>query len=273
MGGGSSPMRSEQILGKWENAYAEQMHDAALGRLFRGIIHNLNGVLQAFSMQAELFELMFRQADASFSQIFSGTEIEKKEALENLFQLLKQRATLAEQMNEKVLSCQKIVQRTLSLRAHPAPAADSAHYPLSDLIEEEIGFLCADSFFKHEVAKEVELGKDLTILQKDLFHLRLAIQEVLLNALESLKPETKKPTVRVAARRSGKGVVLEITDNGQGLSEEARRRMFSPFFSTKEGHAGLGLYMALNSLASLGGDITATAHDGKTSFVLQFCLV
>ena len=59
-----------QNVDLWESAYAEQMHDAALGKLFRGIVHNLNGLLQAFSMQAELLELMFQQAEQFFGQIF-----------------------------------------------------------------------------------------------------------------------------------------------------------------------------------------------------------
>ena len=265
-------MTSEQMFGKWEDAYAEQMHDASIGRLFRGIVHNLNGVLQAFSMQSELFELMFQQADYSFARIFTGTEAEKKEALENLYQLLKQRAVLAEQMNDKVVSCQKIVQRTLSLRAHPATPPESRHYLLDDLLKEEMDYLCADSFFKHKVVKEVEIEGSFSVLQKDLCHLRLAIQAVLHNALESVTQKTEKPTIRVVARQSEKAVIVWIIDNGPGISEESRLQVFSPFFSTKENHAGLGLYMARKSLEFLGGVITVDAQNGNTSFVLQFPL-
>ena len=261
-----------QNVDLWESAYAEQMHDAALGKLFRGIVHNLNGLLQAFSMQAELLELMFQQAEQFFGQIFHGTEIEKQEALLKLNRLLGQRGVLADQLNEKVLNAQKIVQRTLSLRAHPATSSETGYYPLNDLIREEVDFLCADSFFKHKVTKEIELEEPLPVPQSDLFGLRLAIQAVLHNALESLLAhKTENPILRVTALKSGENISLEITDNGLGFSDELQQKMFSPFFSTKEDHAGLGLYLARKSLKLLGGEISAFSKNGRTSFVLQFC--
>jgi len=261
---------SVRVIGKWEKAYAEQMHDAAVGRLFRGIIHNLNGVVQAFSMQSELFELMFRQSDHFFSLIFNGTDTEKNEAMENLYTLLQKRAVLADQMSEKTGICQKIVQRTLSL-SRPFTASDSNNYLLGDLIRDEMDFLCADSFFKHKVGKEVVIEEHLTVPAGDIFCLRLALQTVLQNALESLKQGTEGPLVRVAVKRLEKWVALEVTDNGPGFSEDIQRQMFLPFFSTKESHAGLGLYMARKSLEQLGGSITASCHDGSTTFLLQIC--
>ena len=46
----------------WENAFFKQSYDAAVGRLFRGLIHNLNGALQAVSMQSELMAMMLSQS-------------------------------------------------------------------------------------------------------------------------------------------------------------------------------------------------------------------
>ncbi len=258
------------MVDEWENAYAEQMHDAALGRLFRGIIHNLNGLLQAFSMQSELFELMFQQADTFFSRIFNGTEAEKQEALEKLHQLLSQRSVLAEQLNEKVMSAQKLVQRTLSLRAHPATAPDSFSYPLADLIKEEMDFLCADSFFKHKVVKEVELEENLSIPRSDLARLRLTIQAVLHKTLESLVLKSEKPTLRMTARRLEKQIILEISNNGPPLLEDLQELMFSPFLSGRVNHALLGLFLARKSVELMGGEISAISREGRTSFVLKF---
>ena len=258
-----------ELICKWENAYADQMHNASVGKLFRGIIHNLNGVIQAFSMQSELFELMFRQADNFFAQISHGTGTEKEEALENLYQLLTKRAVLAEQMNEKVRICQGIVQRTLSLTPQVAdPAPD--HYLLADLIKEEIDFLCADSFFKHKVAKNLEMEEHLMIPQKDLACIRLALQAVLGNALEAMKETTEESVIGVTTRKSGEGIVLEITDNGPGFSPDIQEKIFSPFFTTKKNNVGLGLYIARKILEQLGGSIAASCHKGRTSFLIQF---
>ena len=261
---------SVSLVSKWEDAYAVQMHDATVGRLFRGIIHNLNGAVQAFSMQSELFALMFQQVEQSFDRIFNGTETEKNDALEKLFALLKKRAVLAEQMNDKVGVCQQIVQRTLSLSKR-ASTHDPDHYLLADLVKEEMDFLCADSFFKHKVCKEAVLDKNIALPRDHFSCLRFALQAVLLNALESMKEGTMEARIRVAAKRFEKSIELEVTDNGPGFSEEIRQQMFLPFFSTRENHAGLGLYLARKSLEQLGGAITASCDKGSTTFLLQFC--
>ena len=66
---------------KWEEAFIRFGFDAAVGRLFRGIIHNLNGVGQAFSMQAELLNMMFGQVDGMLAEISRATSLEEAQDL------------------------------------------------------------------------------------------------------------------------------------------------------------------------------------------------
>jgi signal transduction histidine kinase len=51
---------------------------------------------------------------------------------------------------------------------------------------------------------------------------------------------------------------LELDDDGEGLVEAARDRMFEPFFSTRPGHAGLGLNIARRLARRWGGDLVVT---------------
>ena len=60
---------------KWEEAFIRFGFDAAVGRLFMGIIHNLNGVGQAFSMQVELLAMMFAQVDDLLVEIDQATSL------------------------------------------------------------------------------------------------------------------------------------------------------------------------------------------------------
>ncbi|HEX4646328.1 MAG TPA: ATP-binding protein, partial [Verrucomicrobiae bacterium] len=48
-------------------------------------------------------------------------------------------------------------------------------------------------------------------------------------------------------------VILEIEDTGKGISPEVQKRLFDPFFSTKEGGTGLGLSIAARILEKHGG--------------------
>jgi C4-dicarboxylate-specific signal transduction histidine kinase len=54
----------------------------------------------------------------------------------------------------------------------------------------------------------------------------------------------------------GGHVQVLVTDEGTGLAEEARHRLFEPYFSTKTTGTGLGLAISRSILEELGGSIT-----------------
>ena len=61
---------------------------------------------------------------------------------------------------------------------------------------------------------------------------------------------------RATARLRGQPtpvVILEVEDSGRGISAEVQKRLFDPFFSTKEGGTGLGLSIAARILQKHGG--------------------
>jgi signal transduction histidine kinase len=49
--------------------------------------------------------------------------------------------------------------------------------------------------------------------------------------------------------------VIQILDNGQGVSDEIRSRLFTPFFSTRDGHSGLGLAISRKMLSQMDGRV------------------
>ena len=69
-----------------------------------------------------------------------------------------------------------------------------------------------------------------------------AVSLVLENAAES--EEGRHGEVRIRASADRARVLLEIADDGPGIDALARRRLFRPFWTTKPGHRGLGLYFA-----------------------------
>ena len=75
----------------------------------------------------------------------------------------------------------------------------------------------------------------------------------------------------IHTRRTGEGVEISVRDNGGGIPEGIREKIFQPFFTTKptgEG-TGLGLSMAYDIIKAHGGQLTVESETGKgTEFLI-----
>ena len=102
--------------------------------------------------------------------------------------------------------------------------------------------------------------------------LRQVLANLILNAMDAL-PVGGALSVKVAAYGSEK-VRVAVADNGSGITEERRRRLFEPFFTSKPGRGtGLGLWVSEGIVRKHGGQIRVTSstrpgHSGTVFTVL-----
>jgi two-component system cell cycle sensor histidine kinase/response regulator CckA len=107
---------------------------------------------------------------------------------------------------------------------------------------------------------------------------RSAIFEVVRNAIEATFPNGNVQIVISAApkppgthaRQSIQWVSIMVTDDGPGIPEEIRERIYQPFFSTKkkQNATGLGLTVATGYVQQMGGVVRFESQPGKTTFQL-----
>jgi two-component system nitrogen regulation sensor histidine kinase GlnL len=76
-------------------------------------------------------------------------------------------------------------------------------------------------------------------------------------------------TAPIAGLKSG--IIIEIIDDGHGISEENQKQIFTPFFSTKKKGFGLGMPISLKIIESHGGNIKINS-DEKTGTAVQIIL-
>jgi PAS domain S-box-containing protein len=83
---------------------------------------------------------------------------------------------------------------------------------------------------------------------------------------EKSYPAGEIPTVDVLVKRGKGDLRFVVADNGVGMTEETRTKLFSRFFSTKEGRGtGLGLCVTDKLVTEHGGDISVESSPGKGS--------
>lgn len=87
------------------------------------------------------------------------------------------------------------------------------------------------------------------------------IANLLVNAGHAIE---KHGTITVSTRQDGEQVILTVSDTGKGMTEEIRKRIFEPFFSTKEvgKGTGLGLTISYDIIKKHGGEISVESEPG-----------
>lgn len=97
---------------------------------------------------------------------------------------------------------------------------------------------------------------------------------LILNGIQSV-PYERKPHIQVIlTRKESKNLLIEIRDNGSGIPESVRNKVFIPNFSTKFSGSGIGLAVAKKGVEHAGGKIWFTTEDGVgTSFFIELPLI
>jgi two-component system NtrC family sensor kinase len=82
------------------------------------------------------------------------------------------------------------------------------------------------------------------------------------NAIDAIGHEGQ---IDIQTWRSDSRIFVAIRDDGIGLSEEKQKRIFDPFYTTKEvgKGTGLGLWVTYNIIEKLGGAISAESREGE----------
>jgi signal transduction histidine kinase len=89
------------------------------------------------------------------------------------------------------------------------------------------------------------------------------------NAVQSIAPDTEGQ-IAVRIMDHSNQVKIEIEDNGQGIEEEMRSKIFVPYFTTKGTGTGLGLAMVKQIIENHGGSIYFDSEIGKgTCFTIM----
>ncbi len=98
------------------------------------------------------------------------------------------------------------------------------------------------------------------------------VTNLIINAIQSVPPD-RKPSLELKLNTNAEEMQLEIHDNGSGIPENIRAKVFLPNFSTKLGGSGLGLAIAKHGIEHAGGNIWFETEEGVgTSFFVTLPL-
>jgi signal transduction histidine kinase len=201
---------------------------ANLGELSAGIAHEFRNPMAVIMGNARLLQKSFAEDDPR---------------LDTVKAIIDEIVTMNEVMEELLK-----FSRSEPLRMTKAD--------ISDLVRRA----AAESIRPGSVSVE---GLDGALIECDETLLRQALKNLINNALEA--GPNARVVVTEAEKAGEKGVCIEVSDDGKGLSEEEVGKIFSPFYSTKEGGFGIGLSLVQKIALAHGSTTEVTSEEGKGS--------
>lgn len=124
------------------------------------------------------------------------------------------------------------------------------------------------SFTNLQTISIVSSIEDRLLIKGDSSEIKQVFVNLLKNSIEAIG---EKGEIMVSAYQNGKHVIVEIEDNGQGMSETQLKYLGTPFYSTKDKGTGVGLSLCYKIVHSMKGTIKVRSKQGKgTRFTIQF---
>jgi len=174
---------------------------------------------------------------------------------------------LLREMRSQVLRIRQVLQDYL--RFARMPKSERAVVSLKGFLEEKLNFVqpLLDQ-------RRVDLRKTFDPSLPPVYADAEQLWEVLLNLIRNaVDAMPAGGNLTVSTKRNDAEVLVSVSDNGRGMTEEEARNLFVPFFTTKSDGTGLGLAYAQQVINEHGGKIDcATARGKGSTFSIQLPL-
>jgi len=189
----------------------------SLGQMAASIAHEVNNPLAGVLVYTQLL-----------SKKIAGDNMPKEIALDYL-----------SKMDSELTRSTRLIRNLLDFARQSPPTLKEVD--LNDVVNRALD-LAAHSAELQNIRVVKELTPSLPRLMADFSQLQQVCTNLILNAIQAM-PEGGRLTLRTSANSSQ--VKIEVQDTGCGISPENMRKLFTPFFTTKEKGKGVGLGLAV----------------------------
>ena len=208
----------------------------------RQVAHEIKNSLTPMRLSVQLLQRNIDNGKATPEQIqrTTNTLIEQIDALSDIASSFSSYAKLPEN--------------------HPAPL------DLAELIQNVVNLY--DNAENIEFTYDYDKTKDHTY-NGDKTNLNSVVGNLIKNATQAIgnKPDGK---IEVGLKNTETSFIINVKDNGKGIKDEDKERIFLPNFTTKSGGSGVGLSLSYSIVQAAGGSITFESTEGEgAEFVIE----
>ena len=210
---------------------------ASLGKLAAGIAHEINNPLGGILI---------------YSHLLLEDTSKKSPHYENLKKIVKETSR-----------CKDIVRGLLEFARPKEPEMTLIN--INDAVDRSLAIVEGQTIFQN-ITLDKTYSSDLPKIVADESQLQQVFMNIIINAAEAMDGKGKL-SLRTSMNTDRTHIEIKISDTGHGIKEEDKKRLFEPFFSTKEvgKGTGLGLAISYSIIQKHQGTIEVESQEGKGS--------
>ena len=221
---------------------AQSERESAWREMAKQVAHEIKNPLTPLKLGLQLLEKSWRDKDPKFDEKFERFSKSFVEQIESLSSIASEFSAFAKMPETKL---------------EPINVFDV-------LTQAVVVFKQMD-----DIAIYYQVPAKPFIINGDRDQLLRCFNNLLKNAIEAL-PQGRAGVININNLVTEKNILLSIKDNGKGIPENLREKIFEPNFTTKSSGTGLGLAFVKNSIENASGKVWfETAKDEGTTFYIS----
>ncbi|WP_460219615.1 sensor histidine kinase [Psychroserpens sp. MEBiC05023] len=147
------------------------------------------------------------------------------------------------------------------------PLPNKTEINLTDLVNNTLS-LFEKEFNTKQISIHITAKKDY-LINADKQQVEQIIINLISNCLYALV-DSKDPKIEIHIFEENKKIILSVSDNGIGISEDIKDNIFIPYFTTRKNGSGIGLTLSKSIMEAHNGKIFFNSENNKTNFILSF---
>lgn len=225
--------------------HAEKL--STIGEMVSGIAHEINNPLAGVMGLSQLLQIQPNLPDAvrkNVDKIFTYTDRAKR-IIQNLLTFAR-----AHKPEKIQVNINQLIEQTLEMHEYNMKTND--------------------------IAVEKDFGIGIPDIVVDMYQLQQVIFNIINNAYQALLEYDRTRIFTVKTEMNNDALLITFHNTGLGISNEVIKKMFNPFFTTKEvgKGTGMGLSISYGIIKEHGGDIFATSKNGEgVTFLVKLPLM
>jgi signal transduction histidine kinase len=230
--------KAQEALDAAQAALAHAARVATLGEMSASIAHEVNQPLAGIVTNGEAGLRWLDRREPDLGEVRS--------AMERMIRDAKRASQVVERLRALV---RKTPARRLAI-------------DLTDVITESVALLQREVQIRRIVLR-TELARGLPPVLADRIELQQVVINLMVNGMQAMESVTdRRRLLLVQSSVDGNEVLITVQDSGIGIDAGAASRLFSPFFTTRDGGMGMGLSICRSIIESHGGRIWASPNEG-----------